>query len=176
MISYQVNDTVLYGSHGICRIREITTKKVADQVYEYYVLAPIYDENSTIYVPIKNENLTRKMRYVLTEAEIHQLLRETAQQEEQWIENEMQRKNSYREVLDSGNCAALVLMSKTLHQHQKNLVAVGKRLHASDAHFLKAAEKIINEELAHVLGIRREQVLSFILEQTQQETMACVGE
>ena len=64
---YHVEDAVLYGSDGICRISEIVTRDFGGAPVEYYVLKPIRQEASTIYVPVNNEALVHKMRHVLPE-------------------------------------------------------------------------------------------------------------
>ena len=62
MERYPINDTVFYGSEGVCRIVDIVKRRFQGQTEEYYVLQPVYNENSTIYVPIRNEALIGKMR------------------------------------------------------------------------------------------------------------------
>ncbi len=52
-MAYEVNDTVLYGIHGVCRIADIEEEKGA----EYYVLRPVYDEKAKVFVPKGNERL-----------------------------------------------------------------------------------------------------------------------
>ena len=42
-------------------------------------------------------------------------------------------------------------------------------MHVADERFLNEAEKLLHEEFAHVLHIKREQVLSFIFEQIKIE-------
>ncbi len=48
---FKVNDKVVYGTHGVCKIAEITNKTVGKCTMNYYVLKPIYQENQTLYVP-----------------------------------------------------------------------------------------------------------------------------
>ena len=48
-------------------------------------------------------------------------------------------------------------------EQQKN----GRRLHITDERFMKEAEKMLYEEFAYVLNIRKDQVLPFILNQVQ---------
>ena len=66
---FQVNDMVLYGTNGVCRVVDIDERDCGGRMVEYYILKPIYASNSTVFVPVNNEKLTSKMRYVLTEAE-----------------------------------------------------------------------------------------------------------
>ena len=67
---YHVQDTVLYGQSGVCRIADIAEKDVGGGLRAYYVLQPVFEESATIFVPVGNEALTAKMRRVMSEAEI----------------------------------------------------------------------------------------------------------
>ena len=51
---YAVNDKVMYGQSGVCRITDICTKKFGKTAVEYYVLHPMYGEDTTIYCPVQN--------------------------------------------------------------------------------------------------------------------------
>ena len=42
---YQINDMILYGTEGVCKIDSIVTKELAGEAQEYYVLKPVYSEN-----------------------------------------------------------------------------------------------------------------------------------
>lgn len=52
---YRVDDLVLYSAQGVCKITDITTKKINGEVNEYYILKPVYNENAVISVPVHNE-------------------------------------------------------------------------------------------------------------------------
>ena len=163
---YHVNDTILYGSQ-ICRIEESTQKNFNGSPMEYYVLKPIYNDTSTIYVPVHNEKLTGKMRRILSAEEIYRLIRSMPDVDSEWVENEAERKETYKEILASGDREAIVRMIKALYHHQQVRQAQGKKLHVSDERFLKEAERTLYDEFALVLHISQEQVLPFILDQIE---------
>ena len=52
---YNKNDIVLYGNQGVCKVFDIVEKEMANEVNEYYVLKPVNDVHSTVYVPTQNE-------------------------------------------------------------------------------------------------------------------------
>ena len=70
-----VNDTILYGAQGVCRIASIVRESFGSGPVDYYVLKPVYNDNSTIYVPVENGDLTGKMRRILSSEEIIALIR-----------------------------------------------------------------------------------------------------
>ena len=163
---YHINDTILYGSHGVCKITGIAKKDFGRVSDEYYVLEPVYN-NFTIYVPMHNQVLAEKMHRVLSAEEIQDMIRSMPEENTTWIENENERKNRYKEVISRGDRRELLRMIKSLYLHQQTQQAKGKRLHMSDERFFHEAEKMLYDEFALVLDIPPEQVLSFILEQIE---------
>ncbi len=163
---YSVNDTILYGSQ-ICRIEENAKRDFGGSLKEYYVLKPVYNDTSTIYVPVNNEKLTGKMRRILSANEIYDLIRSMPDADSEWVENEAERKEKYKEILASGDREAIIRMIKALYHHQDVRQAQGRKLHVSDERFLKEAERTLYDEFALVLNISQDQVLPFILDQIE---------
>ena len=116
---YQINDMILYGTEGVCKIDSIVTKELAGEAQEYYVLKPVYSENSTIYVPVHNKNLTKKMHQVLSTQEIYQLIENISDEQPDWIENENERKEKFKEIMSSGKRSWMLQMIKSLYHHQQ---------------------------------------------------------
>ena len=159
---YKVNENVLYTLHGLCKITEISEKCVSGVKTQYYHLKPIYDEASTIFIPVDNENLTIKMHALLTESELQQVIEQVPSETYEWIENEGLRKQLYKELLNEGNRENLIRMVKTLFIRQELQRQNKKTLSVADKYFLKIAEKSLSEELAFVLKIDRNQVPNLI--------------
>lgn len=86
-----------------------------------------------------------------------------------WIDNENVRKERYREAIAQGDRSELIKIIKGLYQHQQELQEKGKRLHLADERLFRDAEKMLYDEFAMVLNIKREQVLPFILQQIRLE-------
>ena len=164
---YKVNDTVLYGAEGVCVIEEIAVKDLGGISMEYYVLKPVNRETSTIYVPTKNQKLRDKMRRILSADEIRQLIRTMPALNTIWIEDDNERKRSYREIIQSGDRDQIIRLIKTLYLHQTEVKEMGRKVHVCDERFLKESEKILYNEFAHVLDIEPEQVLPYIFDQIE---------
>ena len=167
MQMYQCNETILYGTNGVCKITDITKKTINGQLMEYYVLKPVYRDSSTIYVPVQNQTLTEKMRPILSLQEVRSLIRSMPQEDLIWIDDENERKERYRDIITRGDRTELVRMIKTLYLHQQRQQSKGRRLHIADEHFFKEAESMLYDEFALVLNIQPDQVLPFILEQIE---------
>lgn len=70
-MEFQVNDSVLYGAEGVCRITDICEQDFMGERAMYYVLKPVYGATSTVFVPVNNERLKAKMRRILSAEEIY---------------------------------------------------------------------------------------------------------
>ena len=162
---FKINDNVLYGMEGVCKIAEITEKNLGNKRMKYFVLKPIYKDNSTVFVPADNEALAAKMRRVLSEDEIYEIIRAIPDDEPIWIDDENTRKCVYKEILSNGDRRELSRLIKTLYLHRDEQEEKGKKLHLSDERFLKDAESTLYNEFALVLEMKPEQVLPFIKKQ-----------
>lgn len=166
-MNLNVNDVILYGNDGVCRVIEKVKKKFAGQYNEYYILKPVHNETSTIYVPVDGEKLSGKVRQIISKEEIYSLIELMPQKGTIWIDNESARKDQYKQILSSGDRSMIISLIKTLYIHGQERKSCGKKMHLIDERFMHDAEKIIYEEFSHVLDIRPDQVLPFILEQVK---------
>lgn len=166
---FQINDTILYGADGVCVIAEIAKRTFGGKTQEYYVLKPVYSDQATIFVPTQNEKLLAKMRRILSEDEIYDMIQGMPEDELLWIENENERKQAYGEIIRTGDRKAMVRLIKTLYLRQQDLKRNGKKFHACDERFMKDAEKILYHEFAHVLHMEPNQVQPFILSRIQAQ-------
>ena len=51
---YEKNEILVYGNNGVCRLTDIRRESFTDQPEMYYILSPVFDERSTIYVPTES--------------------------------------------------------------------------------------------------------------------------
>lgn len=159
---FKVNDTIMYGTQGICEIVEITEKEFMDTKREYYVLKPINDSCATLFVPVHSEKTEAKMRAILSEKEICELIENMPNEEANWIQNENERRDKYKKIIASGDRVELIKMIKALYFHKKERESDGKHLYLSDERFFKEAERILYDEFQYVLHIHKDEVMNFI--------------
>ena len=60
---YQVNDSVVYGTHGVCEVTAVgrLSMSVADRKKKYYTLRPVYQKDSLVYVPVDHIKLPMRL-------------------------------------------------------------------------------------------------------------------
>ena len=165
----KVNDNIVYGSQGICKVEDIIERDFTGSMNKYYVLKPIQDKNSTIYVPVNNTSLISRMRRLLSEEEIYQMIKEISGEKTDWTEDKNERKEKYKKIFEQGDCVEIMKMIKNIYVHQQEQEKQGRKLHLIDEQFFKKAEKILYHEFAFVLKMEPEKVLPFILEQVQTD-------
>lgn len=159
---FQRGDQVLYGIHGVCRIVDLETRRIDRKRIEYYVLEPIDQSGARFYVPTQNQAAVAKLRPIITQQELNDLLRSEDAYADAWITDENQRKQHYRDLITSGDRAALIRMVHTLHKHKEEQVAAGRKFHLCDENFLRDAEKLLNSEFSLVLNIHQDEVSSYV--------------
>lgn len=163
---------VLRGAQGICRIQQIEEKSIGASRRLYYVLKPVYHEDSTIFVPVDNPALTGKMHRLLRAQEVLQLVSGLAGDDGLWVEDEAQRREAYEQILRSGDRVGMARLIRALSLQKVRLGAQHKKLHAAEEAILKEAERELNEEFAYVLGLSLEETPAFIrnLIETDEES------
>lgn len=159
---YQIGDHVVYGIHGVCCIRETEERIVDRKRVEYYVLEPIDGSGTRYLIPTGNQAALGKLQPVLSREALEALLHSDEVRADAWIADEGQRKQTYRELINSGDRAALIRMVGTLRRHREAQVAAGRKFHLCDDNFLRDAEKLISSEFSLVLGIEPGQVGNYV--------------
>lgn len=161
---FQVNDVIIYGTQGVCKITGTEEKTVSGKKKTYFVLKPVSDTGSTIFAPTDNASVLEKMRRLLSKEEIHNLIDSMPEEDAAWIANENERKDTYKNVLAKGDHLELIKMIKAIYAHKKEREAEGKRLHMSDERFFKDAEQILYNEFQYVLDIGgKDELMAYIL-------------
>lgn len=159
---FKINDVVVYGAQGVCRIAGIEEKKIDGENRSYFVLKPKADRGATCYVPTWNEKALAKMRRVMTKSEVDTLIDSMPNKTPVWIMNETERKESYKRILANGDQAAIISMMQAIYHHKKEREAAGRRLHVSDEHFMKEAEQLLYNEWQYVLNLDKAGLVDYI--------------
>ena len=157
-----VGQTVVYGTQGVCTVKEISMLKLGKTKGEYYALSPIDDPGSTVYVPTANEKLMSKLRPVLTGEEADALITEAVREPLEWIESDAERKSACDDIVKNGDRKQLMRLVGMLYRRRELLKDQKKHFHNVDAQYLKTAERTLHGELAYALGIAVDDVADYI--------------
>ncbi len=161
---FDIGEYVSYGINGMCNIEDIRPMQLSQSVEKmmYYILRPESNPKSTIFVPVNNQKLVSKMRELMTKDEINAMLVRMKDRTLEWEKDVRFRTESFHEILSNGVNQDLILMIRCLHRKRQELIQLGKKLPARDSNTLKTAERLVEEEFAHVLHIKCEEVSDYI--------------
>ena len=159
----KVGEMVVYAATGLCEVIDIETKKIGKISKDYYVLKPSASSTATVFIPTDNENLLKKVRRVLSKTEITELINEVKNTNPQWIEDDNDRKNKFKEIVSMGNRKDCLTVLRAIKYHQAELHDSGKRLHIADEIVMKDIIKIVCSEMAFVLNISIEDAATAII-------------
>ena len=162
---WKLSDIVVYGSSGICEITDIREQDFCGEKKTYYILKPLYDSKTLIHVPSFNEKLMSKIKPILDKEEALNLIKKIPEIAPFWIENDKQRMEEYKGILDSGKRESVISIIKALHLRQEELREKGKKMRSSDEYFFSDAKKLFENECAYIFSLEKEQVADFIVGQ-----------
>lgn len=167
---FEVNDVIIYGTQGVCQIVGIEEKAVSGVKKNYFVLKPIKDNGPTIFAPVDNEYVLKKMCKLLTKKEIDSLIDSMPGKDPTWISNENERKEQYKRIIASGDHLELIMLIRALYAHKKAREADGRRLHMSDERFFKEAEQLLYDEFQYVLKQHnKDDLMKYILARIEKK-------
>lgn len=160
---FAVGETVTYSSIGVCKIEDISENKLTGVLRKYYVLRPVDTDKNVIYVPVDNEKLVSRMRAVPTKKELKMLLSQVNGDGVEWIENNLERSQVYRDILADGDMKNNIRLLRTLHARSLHLSAAQRHLPKADERIYKDCTKLIVSQLSTILEIEQDQVLQMAL-------------
>ncbi len=170
---FHVDDHVIYRAIGVCRIAAIRPEKLGRaEEQEYYVLKPCGNPHSTIYVSTTDDDALGRMRPLMGEKEILDLISTMPEEEGIWISNDRQRSDSYNARVQAGDCHEFVRLIKALYIEREKRKETGKTLSQADVKIMTTAERLLHEEIALVLGIKIDEVVPFIKQRIESRSSA----
>lgn len=163
-MEFQVGNAVVHMAEGVCRIEAIAEKTFDGKTDEYYVLKSVYNDQSTIYIPVETVRLHPKIRPVLLKEEIDGILRVIPQESAVSAENDNVRRRLFHEILFSGDNRGFARLLKTIYGLKTQPLAPGKKMRVSDERIVRETEQIIFSEFAYSLGLSPEEIPAYIEE------------
>lgn len=160
---YQIGDTVVCGSNGVCTVEEIGSLSIMGRAHrhrKFYTLKPYYDETGKVYLPVDCDESS--IRPAMTKAEVELLLSEMDSLEQIWISDEKKREAEYKSAVNSSDPRKLIRIIKTMYLRKQSRLESGKKSTAIDERYFRIAENRLYEEFALALGIEKDDVREHI--------------
>lgn len=158
---FKVNDYIMYGRTGVCQVTEIRNgKSMGNAGTDYYVLSPVFENNSVIMTPVDNEKVL--MRNVISKQEIYSVIEAVSNEEAVWIDDDKIRNEKFKASIKAGICEDWIRLIKAIHLQMEEKKSIGKKISQMDEGVLKEVKKLLYEEFSLVLEILPEEVENFI--------------
>lgn len=164
---FAVDDYIVYGNHGVCKVEKIGTVSLAmiDKNKVYYTLRPVYKNDAVVYAPVENPKSV--IRPVMTKEEADSLIDEIPDITSAWITNEKEREAQYKAALKTCDCRELIRMIKTLYDRKMSRIRDGKKVTVVDERYFRQAEEQLYGELAFALDMERSQMGDYLTTRIQ---------
>lgn len=148
---FNKGDLLQYGSSGVCKVLDIVSDVPGfDKNMTYYLMVPINNENSKIYLPTSSD--TASVRPVMTGKEMIKVLHKLDELKECAIPNEKQCEQVYREAMVSLDCSRWLELLKTLCMRKQARALQGKKVTSTDERYFKNVSGRLTEEMTVALG------------------------
>lgn len=157
---YKVDDLVVYGKNGVCRIDEIGTVEVSGSDRLYYTLVPVYRNEEIIYAPVENGKIV--MRHIISKEDAKALIKRIPQIDNSEDISERERESRYKEILALCDPNSLVIMIKNIYQRNCDRIREGKKATVADEKYFVLAKEQLFGELAYALEIEKSEVGNYV--------------
>lgn len=160
---FKVEELVMYGGTGVCKIIDIGTPDfdIGEIEREYYFLEPLY-QNGMIYAPVDNEKVS--IRPVISAEEANALIDGISELDvEVFRGTSMQQMSQhYQKIIDTHKPEELLKFIKSIYAKKINASKDNKRLGQIDKRYMKKSEELLYGEFSAALDVDRDKVLKYV--------------
>ena len=149
-----INDAVMHVPEGVCKVTEIIERDLSRYgIRQYYVLVPVYDRGTKIYIP--TDAGSDKMKSLPEKDEVLQII-------DNIPDNDKERMESFNKIISRCDYREMMALLHTLRNKHAEKVRTGKKFHSADERIFREAERILFGEFGYILDIEPSSVAGFI--------------
>ena len=162
---FSIGSHVIYRAEGVCVIKDIREESFGaiGEKNMYYILSPLGDDRSVMFVPVDNEKLCSMIRRLLSAEEIMALSEELREERMEWIPDIRARNQRYRDILSLGDRRDIIILANTVMAIKKEGKESDKRLTGTDENALRRAKQMLYDEFTATCKIRTEDDIFLVL-------------
>ena len=153
---FEIGSYVIYRAEGVCVISDIRKENFGSlgNENEYYILTPVSNKSSTVFVPVSNEKLVSLIRPLMSAIEIERMLDEIRNDRIEWINDSRARNTAFKEILSSGDRRELCVLAITVFEKAEQITKNNKKVCPTDLNALRKAEKMLFDEFRATTDIK----------------------
>ena len=159
---YKIDDLVLYSTHGICKVTNISDKNFSDEIKSYYELRPLKDIKLQINIPVGSTKI--QLFDLMNEKEARALIESFKKAEKMTFEKNYFLSAQFNKMIADADRTRAVSTIYSLLLRKKQVVAEGKKLPNQEIKALATLQGILYNELALALKKPYEEIVSMIEE------------
>lgn len=165
---FNIGDLVIYSTHGVCKIDDISEKTIAGVTRKYYELHPVDDEHQlTISAPAGDDRVT--ILELMDSAEANDVLESFKNPSSKKVSH---HPNSYTKLVDSGDRKEIADIINALLRKKWEMKQDNKKLNGRDQDLLDTAREGLFKELAISLDSSKEQINDTVVSMIKQEKIS----
>ena len=159
-----IGECVIYGSHGLCQVREVLVPSFLERGKEkqYYMMISAVDAGSVLYVPV--EGAEDKIREVTGADNAEDLIEDIEEVDDVELPEGKKAEPAILEIIKRNDVEEMMGLVKSLRKIKATREAQGKRFATLNERYLNLAEKLLYTELAYSLETEKETIKSRVLE------------
>ncbi|MGG0655730.1 CarD family transcriptional regulator [Rummeliibacillus pycnus] len=146
---YSNGDLIIYSSHGICHIDEVSESTFNDHTKLYYVLHPIDKEGLIIRIPV--DSAESCFMPLVNAQESKALIKQFSSKGVDWIDNNSNRVRMFENTINNGNRYDIVSLLITLLRKKSEFALLERKLSNQDNKFLEFIQHTLFAEMAVAL-------------------------
>jgi CarD family transcriptional regulator len=153
-----IGECVIYGSHGLCKVREILVPAFLERGKEkqYYMMISAVDAGSVLYVPV--EGAEDKIREVISADYAEGLIDDIEEVEEAELPAGKKAEAEILSIIKRNVAEEMMGLVKSLRKIKAIREAEGKKFATLNEKYLNIAEKLLYTEMAFALETEKDVV------------------
>lgn len=165
---FEREEYVFHESGGVCKIADIQTAPLEGMPRdrEYYVLKPLSDPNSMIYIPVDSDKIF--LRRLLSRAEAEELLDRIPFVRTIEESNAKLLRAKYLELMKMHDPVEWVRVIKTVYLRMNAQTLKSQRISDTERSFAENAKRHLYTELALALELPTDRMEDYITEHIQK--------
>ncbi len=145
-------DCIVYGANGVFKVTDVCASPFGGgDLRVYYALKPLDDNASVIYTPAEGGRIA--LRPLASREDIEELLERINEIPDIVVNNEKQRKDSYREAMSNASPEDYIRIIKTVASRRENALETHRHLAITDTEYERLAKYCLYNELSLVLDM-----------------------
>ncbi len=152
---FEIGSCVIYRAEGVCVVSDIRNESFGaiGKEEQYYILTPVNDGRSTVFVPLANDKLVGYMRKLLSADEINAMVEELKDERLEWVVDSRARSVMFREILALGDRRQLCVLVNTVAEKLEQTIAQGRKAGTTDLGTLHKAVTMLYGEFCATTNI-----------------------